>query len=72
MRPDQTLARVHSLATETRRGMDQLAGITPLRITGREAIPWSRLCTPGMDVNLWGASPLYMNPTTVVRQQTKY
>jgi len=28
-------------------------------------------CTPGMGVNLWGASPLYMNPTIVARQQTK-
>ena len=26
------------------------------------------LCTPGMGVNLWGASPLYENPNTVVRR----
>ena len=26
------------------------------------------LCTPGMGVNLWGASPLYGNPGTVARQ----
>jgi hypothetical protein len=25
-------------------------------------------CTPVMGVNLWGASPLYKNPVTVVRQ----
>jgi len=25
-------------------------------------------CTPGMGVNLWGASPLYENPITVVRR----
>jgi hypothetical protein len=23
---------------------------------------WNYLCTPGMGVILWGASPLYMNP----------
>jgi hypothetical protein len=23
---------------------------------------FSRLCTPGMGVNLWGESPLYVNP----------
>ncbi|MEN6433693.1 MAG: hypothetical protein ABFD06_12665, partial [Smithella sp.] len=23
------------------------------------------LCTPGMGVNLWGASPLYVNPVNV-------
>ena len=27
-----------------------------------EAIRWIVLCTPGMGVNLWGESPLYMNP----------
>jgi hypothetical protein len=25
------------------------------------AVRWSYLCTPGMGVNLWGESPLYMN-----------
>jgi len=24
-----------------------------------------RMCTPGMGVNLWGESPLYMNPVNV-------
>jgi len=24
------------------------------------------LCTPGMGVNLWGASPLYVNPVNVL------
>ena len=28
----------------------------------------SSWCTPVMGVNLWGASPLYGNPVTVVRQ----
>jgi hypothetical protein len=28
----------------------------------------SRKCTPGMGVNLWGASPLYGESSTVVRQ----
>jgi len=26
---------------------------------------WSTLCTPGMGVNLWGESPLYVNPANV-------
>jgi len=26
------------------------------------AVRWSALCTPGMGVNLWGESPLYVNP----------
>jgi len=25
------------------------------------AVCWNLLCTPGMGVNLWGESPLYMN-----------
>ena len=25
-------------------------------------IGFTNLCTPGMGVNLWGESPLYMNP----------
>ena len=29
-------------------------------------------CTPGMGVILWGVSPLYVNPGTVVRQDNKY
>jgi len=28
----------------------------------------TRKCTPVIGVNLWGASPLYENPVTVVRQ----
>jgi len=24
------------------------------------------LCTPGMGVNLWGESPLYVNPVNIV------
>jgi hypothetical protein len=27
-----------------------------------DTVGWSNLCTPGMGVNLWGESPLYMNP----------
>jgi len=29
------------------------------------------LCTPGMGVNLWGESPLYVNPVNIVNIQTK-
>jgi len=28
------------------------------------------LCTPGMGVNLWGASPLYVNPVNKVTVNT--
>jgi len=31
----------------------------------------SALCTPGMGVNLWGASPLYVNPVNVLNTLTK-
>jgi len=27
---------------------------------------WTELCTPGTGVNLWGESPLYVNPANVV------
>jgi hypothetical protein len=27
------------------------------------------LCTPGMGVNLWGASPLYVNPVNAQKQE---
>lgn len=27
---------------------------------------WMRWCTPGMGVNLWGASPLYVNPVNML------
>jgi len=29
------------------------------------------LCTPGMGVNLWGESPLYVNPVNVLNTLTK-
>jgi len=29
------------------------------------------LCTPGMGVNLWGESPLYMNPVNVEKTLTQ-
>ncbi len=29
------------------------------------------MCTPGMGVNLWGASPLYVNPVSVLNTLTK-
>ncbi len=29
------------------------------------AIRCIKLCTPGMGVNLWGESPLYVNPVNV-------
>jgi hypothetical protein len=28
-------------------------------------VRWTDWCTPGMGVSLWGASPLYMNPTNM-------
>ena len=31
----------------------------------------SDLCTPGMGVNLWGESPLYVNPVNVLNTLTK-
>ena len=35
------------------------------------AVKWTRLCTPGMGVNLWGVSPLYVNPINVLITLTK-
>ena len=29
------------------------------------------LCTPGMGVNLWGESPLYVNPAKMLKILTK-
>ena len=29
------------------------------------------MCTPGMGVNLWGESPLYVNPVNVLNILTK-
>jgi hypothetical protein len=29
------------------------------------------MCTPGMGVNLWGASPLYVNPVNMLNILTK-
>jgi hypothetical protein len=29
------------------------------------------LCTPGMGVNLWGGSPLYVNPVNLLNILTK-
>ena len=29
-------------------------------------VPWKHSCTPGMGVNSWGASPLYVNPASVL------
>jgi hypothetical protein len=34
-------------------------------------IECKRWCTPGMGVNLWGESPLYMNPVNVLNILTK-
>jgi len=34
--------------------------------------PLKFLCTPGMGVNLWGASPLYVNPVNVFILWHKY
>ena len=28
-------------------------------------VGWKKLCTPGTGVNLWGESPLYLNPVNV-------
>jgi len=30
-----------------------------------------RLCTPGIGLNLWGESPLYVNPVNVLNTLTK-
>ena len=30
-----------------------------------KAFGWNEWCTPGMGVNLWGESSLYMNPVNV-------
>ena len=40
--------------------------LTPrLRSDALAASLCSRMCTPGMGVNLWGESPLYVNPVYV-------
>jgi hypothetical protein len=42
-----------------------MSPIFPLRLTGREVravLCEAAWCTPGMGVNLWGESPLYVNP----------
>ncbi|MFZ2396877.1 MAG: hypothetical protein WAW09_11395, partial [Smithella sp.] len=36
-----------------------------VEVSGGAAVRWSELCTPGMGVNLWGVSPLYVNPVNV-------
>jgi len=36
----------------------------------RDTIGFNALCTPGMGVILWGESPLYVNPGTVVMTGT--
>jgi hypothetical protein len=35
------------------------------------AVSSTGLCTPGMGVNLWGESPLYVNPVNVFNTLTK-
>jgi len=35
------------------------------------AVPWTQMCTPGMGVNLWGVSPLYVNPVNMLNILTK-
>ena len=35
------------------------------KISRSEAIGWIAWCTPGTGVNLWGESPLYLNPVNV-------
>ena len=37
----------------------------------RSAVRWTGWCTPGMGVNLWGESPLYVNPVNVFNTLTK-
>ena len=41
------------------------------RVKGR-LDPFTDLCTPGMGVNLWGESPLCVNPVNVVRHGHKH
>jgi hypothetical protein len=40
------------------------------KISRSVAIGWIDLCTPGTGVNLWGASPLYVNPVNVKSRST--
>lgn len=41
----------------------------PLTRAAMYAAPVSKgVCTPVMGVNLWGASPLFVNPNTVEKQ----
>jgi len=49
-----------------------LSGNLTRRLTGgRSPSLLNLLCTPGMGVNLWGASPLYVNPVNVLNILTK-
>ena len=44
------------------------------RITGSRLYwrsGWMQLCTPGMGVNLWGESPLYVNPVKCLNHLTQ-
>ena len=36
-----------------------------------QRVRWNGWCTPGMGVNLWGASPLYVSPVNVFIILTK-
>jgi len=40
-------------------------------ISRSAAIGWIDWCTPGTGVNLWGESPLYVNPVNVFNTLTK-
>ena len=37
----------------------------------KQEVHWTSWCTPGMGVNLWGESPLYVNPVNVLNILTK-
>jgi hypothetical protein len=52
----RSLATAHSRA----------AGAGTARLTCALGVMLNLMCTPGMGVNLWGASPLYVNPVNML------
>jgi len=56
---------------EKRRVISSISRPTLHSTTFQEGAEFSRsvlmqLCTPGMGVNLWGVSPLYVNPVNIL------
>jgi len=46
------------------RGLANVIVNAPVQRRGVRPVRCNRLCTPGTGVNLWGESPLYMNPVS--------